>query len=131
MGKERRRCAFPIPPGYIFLLSLSKAVRIYERSIRTPIPLSQLQGNLSRCLKLHEEMQSNRLVPTLLHYNTLLKVALREENNGSKAVVEVSLAFEVTHLINVFPMLTEWLRELSQMSTLVQGKGDQIDVLGS
>lgn len=114
-----------------FLLSLSMAVRIYERSIRTPTPLSQFQANLSRCLKLHEEMQSNRLVPTLLHYNTLLKVALREENNGSKAVVEVRLAFVVTHLTDVFSMPTEWLQELSQMSTPVQGQSDRIDVLGS
>jgi hypothetical protein len=82
-------------------------------------------------------MRNQRLVPTRLHYNTLLKVALREENNSSKAVVEVSLAFIVTHLVDVFLMLTvnevfiEWLQELSQMSTLVQGKGDRIDVLGS
>lgn len=47
---------------------------------------------MNRCLRLHQEMRSHSIVPSRLHYNTLLNVALQDEFANAKAATEVTSA---------------------------------------
>ncbi|GAQ82429.1 pentatricopeptide repeat-containing protein [Klebsormidium nitens] len=47
------------------------------------------KADLNRCLRLHEEMRKHGIVPSCLHYNTLLKVALQDEFANAKAATEL------------------------------------------